>query len=602
MRNLDDLIDHGLTVAFQPIVRLVNADVVGYEALGRILSPPPWLVALGGGPAPLLEVAVREGKLMALDRKWRELAIRHVARAHGGDATAFFLNVDPRILDDPGFTSGFTRGLLADHGLSPTRFVLEITEVGAPRDSEMLLRVVEHYATQGLRIALDDVGAGYASLVALLKVRPHVLKLDKEIVRGIDRDPVRTNLVRALADFGRRSNVRVVAEGIETEGELATLMSVGVPWGQGFLLGRPSAVVEPLAEDVKRLLRQVSDRTDRARFRSTRSLGVGELEVAHPSISPMMTCEDMDTLFRRDPTRNGYPVVDDAGHAIGLVVRERFMNQTSGRFGFALHAKRPVLELMDRHPLIVDESVSVFQVSQLATGRPHDTVQDPVLVERDGKYVGIVTTQALLATVTELEIQHATYASPLTGLPGNVVIEREIRRGLDLASEGRDATVVYVDIDHFKAFNDVYGFTAGDDVIRLVAQVLTQHFAVPMFDDAFVGHVGGDDFVAVVTGNGSVDEACARVGADFDARVRNNYAPLDLQRGGIVTRDRRGNEAFFPLATLSMAVVVPKDLAVSEVHEVARVAAELKRRAKTAADESGPVSRFVRNRRGPARD
>jgi GGDEF domain-containing protein len=256
-----------------------------------------------------------------------------------------------------------------------------------------------------------------------------------------------------------------------------------------------------------------------------------------------------------------------------------------------------VADVMDRHPLRVDEAVPVHQVSQLATSRPHETVQDPVLVERGGRYAGIVTTQALLSTVTELEIRHATYASPLTGLPGNVVIEGEIRRALDHATDAAPGVIVYVDIDNFKAFNDVYGFAAGDDVIRLVAEVLQEVFVHPT-EDVFVGHVGGDDFVLVVPGDGRVEERCEQVGAMFDARVRRFYGPSDLARGGIVTCDRRGVESFFPIATLSVAIVSAFHSPGGEVHEVARVAAELKRHAKTLARETpAPSSRVVRDRR-----
>jgi diguanylate cyclase (GGDEF)-like protein len=564
-----------------------------------VLGRAPGLAGLGPnqggalGPSELLDLSVSHGLLMQLDHAWRRLAVEYVARHHANDSTVFFLNVDTRIVEDPNFAPGFTRALLDLHRLPPERFVLELTERDTQLAEARVERLLPHYTGQGFRIALDDVGAGYASLTALVRLRPQLLKLDKSIVTGLSSDPVRQNLVRALADFGQRSGMHVIAEGVEEVADLGAVLRAGVTLAQGWLLGRPAPYATPLSFEVRELLQRSARELRARRFQTMRTREIGALAVEHPPIAPTLTGAAVEERFRSEPQTTGLAVVDEQRRVLGLVMRNRFQEQTSGRYGYALRAGRPCADMMDRAALKVDSQTPLDTVSRLATSRSTLAMYDHVIVEREGYYHGVVSVRALLEAATELEIQHASYASPLTGLPGNVVIEQRITQQLDAAQPL--AAYVYADIDNFKAYNDVYGFAAGDEVIRLVATILTEVFAGAQFGEPFVGHVGGDDFV-VVTSAGDVDRACVEVGRQFDERIRQHYAPADLERGGIVTTDRRGQVAEFPICALSIAVVSAVDLSTRDVREVGRVAAELKHRAKVEARHR-TGSGFVRERR-----
>jgi EAL domain-containing protein (putative c-di-GMP-specific phosphodiesterase class I) len=238
-----------LSVEFQPIVNLLTGELVGYEALGR--GP--------GGPGELLDLAARDGDLLELDHGWREAAIAAIAREHAGDELVFFLNVDTRILDDPGFAPGHTHRLLEHHGLDPRRFVLELSERGEALASERISSLASHYRDQGFRVALDDIGAGYSSLTTIVHARPDVLKLDMDLIRGMARDRLRSQLVSAFASFSHAAGVPLVAEGIETLDDLVELAQSGVMWGQGYLLGRPQKRATPLPIEVVLMLRQVRE-------------------------------------------------------------------------------------------------------------------------------------------------------------------------------------------------------------------------------------------------------------------------------------------------------------------------------------------------------
>jgi EAL domain-containing protein (putative c-di-GMP-specific phosphodiesterase class I) len=246
-----------LTVAFQPIVDLKTGDVHAYELLGRARP------ASAAGPMVLLERAAAEGRLLDLDHAWREVAIRAIAH-HGADRARFwFLNIDTRIVQDPAFVPGFTRGILDAVGLSPDRIVLELTEHGEAADLDRVEELVPHYRAQGFRIAMDDVGVAASGLSTLVRLCPDVVKVDGGLVRGVATHRVRRHLVCALVDFARASGMTLVAEGVEDPEDLRVLVGAGVRYAQGWLLGRPAAKPHPLAEPVRRAVREVKDGPDR---------------------------------------------------------------------------------------------------------------------------------------------------------------------------------------------------------------------------------------------------------------------------------------------------------------------------------------------------
>ncbi len=231
-----------LHVVFQPIVDLGSGAPIGYEVLGRATALDRSEDGADlPGPAHLLEVAYSRGCLVELEQSWRTLAIETIARQRPQHGVRYFLNVDPRVLEAPGFRSGLTREILTRHGLIPEQFVFELTEAGAALDTAKLVAVVRHYSDQGFGVAIDDVGAGYASLRALLQLRPNLLKLDRRVVAGVSHDGFRSALVRALAEFADRTGIELVAEGIETLADLRALIDLGVSLGQGYLVGRPAA-------------------------------------------------------------------------------------------------------------------------------------------------------------------------------------------------------------------------------------------------------------------------------------------------------------------------------------------------------------------------
>ncbi|NMC48230.1 MAG: diguanylate cyclase, partial [Desulfovibrio sp.] len=179
-------------------------------------------------------------------------------------------------------------------------------------------------------------------------------------------------------------------------------------------------------------------------------------------------------------------------------------------------------------------------------------------------------------------------ANPLTRLPGNTSI---IHRIQELIDRREDFALAYADLDHFKSFNDKYGFSRGDEVLMMTARVIVNTIRGFPGIRSFVGHVGGDDFV-FITPPQVVEDACKRLVATFDGIVPSFYDPEDRERGEIWSTDREGNPRTFPLMAISIAVVFNLDGRLTHYGEASQTAMALKKKAK-----ENPKSCYVLDRR-----
>lgn len=239
-----------ISPVYQPIVSLSTGEIFGYEALSRFDLQRNESDTVS--TRDIFQTAYQSGQLWDLERLCRKKALegaRHIS--HG---LKLFLNVSPNVIHDNQFRSGFTNKYLNKYGISATDVVFELTEHMAIENMDSFKSVLNHYRRQGYETALDDVGAGESGLNTLLALNPTYLKLDMEIIRDIEKHHNKRSLVKAFVQFANTSNTILIAEGIETEKELAVLSELGVDYGQGFYLGRPEPQLFPLREDVRETL------------------------------------------------------------------------------------------------------------------------------------------------------------------------------------------------------------------------------------------------------------------------------------------------------------------------------------------------------------
>ena len=178
--------------------------------------------------------------------------------------------------------------------------------------------------------------------------------------------------------------------------------------------------------------------------------------------------------------------------------------------------------------------------------------------------------------------------SPLTGLPGNVQIQAEMKKRL-LNNEG--FVMLYLDLDNFKAYNDVYGFLNGDEIIKFTAKTIVNNVEGLTKGEGFVGHIGGDDFVAIVSIDEDYEKICQNIIAEFDNGVSKFFNDEDLEKGYLEVPNRRGIIEEFPLTSISIGVVVADQNRFANVLEIGEVGAQVKHLAKTTIGSAYSIDR-----------
>lgn len=230
-RFTDLLLSEDLTILYEPITNVTTREIRGYEGLAR----GPWDTDMHS-PGALFGMAEQTGLLFELDCLCRRLALRGARGLQPGKL--LFLNCLPTAIHDPGFRGDVLRRTLEELRLRPSDVVFEISERESIHNFDIFREARDYYAELGFKIALDDTGVAYGSLEAVMELSPDFIKVDQSLVRGIDTDPPRQELLRALNAVAGKLKAEIIAEGIETSEELATVQALGIPYGQGYLFGR----------------------------------------------------------------------------------------------------------------------------------------------------------------------------------------------------------------------------------------------------------------------------------------------------------------------------------------------------------------------------
>lgn len=303
---------------------------------------------------------------------------------------------------------------------------------------------------------------------------------------------------------------------------------------------------------------------------------IGQISKLVQVLKPDNSGKEANEVFQANNTLEGIVVVDDDYRPSGIITRTQFYQRLGSRYGYDLYMKRSINLLMDENYLEVDYYTPILQVSNLAMNRQQENLYDFIVVTRDGKYFGVVSIKTLLLKISEIQISIARLESPLTGLPGNIVIREKMKELL----HNSKYTILYLDLDNFKAFNDVYGFKEGDEVIRATASIITSKLKEYGKQGDFVGHIGGDDFIAILSGHEYMT-LCNAIINEFDAKIIAFYNQEDLERGYIYTSNRKGVKQKYPIVSLSIAVVTNKEKSFDSVENIMRDVVLAKSKCKT---------------------
>lgn len=280
-------------------------------------------------------------------------------------------------------------------------------------------------------------------------------------------------------------------------------------------------------------------------------------------------CGEIDRMFHEDQGLQGL-VVSKKDHSVGLITRTHFYQKMGTRYGYNLYLKRPIELLAKDSPLVVDYFVSVIEASKLAMDRPNEEVYDDVIIKKEHSVYGVVSIKELLLKVADIQAKTASYLNPLTFLPGNYTIDEKLDQ---LFRHQEKFTVMYIDLDRFKPYNDYYGFKKGDEVLQSTATILKECFNPA---DSFIGHIGGDDFI-VLLNHVDYESQCQNVIRRFDKEIRRFYSNVHLEQQSVYGENRSGEMEAIPLVAISIAVVRNDSKPFQNVEELITEATRVKK-------------------------
>jgi diguanylate cyclase (GGDEF)-like protein/PAS domain S-box-containing protein len=462
----------------QPIVSLADGAAYGFEALirGKVGDRE-----LSGGE--IVQAARAHGAIFTLDLVGRTVALEQAMPKLERDHV-LFVNFTPTAIYDPQVCLRTTWAIARRLGLPMEKICFEAVETEEFPDLSFLRRILDEYRAQGAMVALDDLGAGHSSLSYLKELRPDIVKLDRELVTGLAEDPSRQRLVGAMIDYAHELDIRVVAEGIETEDDLAAIRALGADLGQGWYLGRPAA--EPVVVEPSRI---TSARTDHA------------LRVTLETRDRALTAATSGVVIA-DATQPGLPIV---------YVNPAFERLTGYSASELTGRSCNLLQGEGTDPAAVRQMISAIRESRecrvtLLNFRKDATpfwceVHLSPVRDAQGRVVQYVGVQNDVSERVRAELQlreqrdradHLARHDLLTGLPNRQEFAERAEDILDGLAEDETAAVIFIDLDHFKQVNDLYGHNTGDDVLRESARELSELCG----PDVLLARQAGDEFLA----------------------------------------------------------------------------------------------------------
>ncbi len=530
---LNHLISHEqLIVQFQPIASLDKQVIYGYEGLIRGPDHSPLRE-----PSVLFEAAAAHERLRDMDFLCRKLIIRQFAELELPGR--LFININPITLFTSSFSHDHTLTYLKRYAIDPERVVIEVTETHPIGDRMILQHALRHYHAMGFQVALDDLGSGFSGLKLWSEINPDFVKMDRHFTRGVDEDQTKRQFVMSILEIAKSLNCQVIAEGIEHKREYAVLRRLGITLARGYYFAPPEALPETTLNPLL-----FSERPRDSTL--PHKLTAATLLKPTPIVPPHMPMQAVGELFCSQEGLRSIAVVNHE-EPLGLILRSDILNLLAGRYGRDLYGRRPIENFLHKPMLKFELETPLEEISRGLINAADHYIEE-FIITAGGRYIGKGMLLDLLRNITELKVNRARYASPLTLLPGNVLVQQMLDEFLQ---NGEGFHIAYFDLDHFKPYNDVYGYVWGDELIQLTGRLLIE-FTHPEPD--FVGHIGGDDFI-VFFRSADWRERCHKLLRTFEAVIPEYYTAEHRRNGGIDAADRYGQQRHFPFVTLSIGVV-----------------------------------------------
>lgn len=567
-----------VSYAFQPIVNIHSGICYGYEALLR-----GWQEAGFNSIASVFDMAHEEKCLHNVELSLRAKAVSTFSKIPAsvrGNAK-LFLNLDPRVLASGDYKPGNTLQILKDFNLPKDIVCFEISERIDPNASAMM-EVLTKYRFQGFRIAMDDFGTGFSGLKMLYYTEPDFIKIDRFFIKEMEKDARKRLFVSKIVEIAHILGSMVIAEGVETEAEYYICRKIGCDLVQGHFVQKPQLDFSLLSDNYYHI-GALAKKDRRQNTSLDRQLITNETAII-PAVSVDDDIFSIFQKFRQDQTYSFFPILDVSGEPIGIIQEKSLKEYAYSRYGVSLlqnpSVSKNLQKFVTKYP-VADIHSPISRILEIYS--QDQNIEGIIMVDRM-RYAGFLSASSLLKIINEKNIETARDQNPLSGLPGNTVIYEYVSNAMeDLKSFH---FFVYFDFDHFKAYNDTYGFRSGDRVILLFADILKK---LRSEIGIFTGHIGGDDFFVGIE-NMSLSEATEMVKniiETFRKNVESFYEPAAIKSGFIEAKDRNGNMSRFPLMTVSAVLLKIQGNRRNNYssEEVSNVIAKLKPVAKSREDK-----------------
>ncbi len=398
-----------VTPFFQPIISLQDGAIFAYEALSRI-----HVDTCNIGIENIFKAAAEENCLWELEMLCRKKSLKKARDKPSG--AKLFINFDAHTIRSPQLKAGFTHQRLEKYQLNPNEIVFEITEKSAITDISEFSAAITHYRDQNFQIAVDDFGSGYSGLNRVCAFSPDFLKLDMELIRDLDSDPIKKAAVSTTVKFCKEAGIKVIAEGIETESELHTLIAIGADYGQGYFLGRPSQNFEEINQNIRDLIICVQYELQEKALNDANAYGTIEVICEYENgIQENIPSVDLYNIMQNNEEVRQFFVVDTWLRVIGIITREKLLQTFSGQFGYNLGSRMSLHKIMSKNFLSVDYRTSIKDVAMLAMNRTSDKVYESIAITQDECFIGYVSVKNLLLATIQKEKKLLPLAECITG-------------------------------------------------------------------------------------------------------------------------------------------------------------------------------------------
>lgn len=562
--------------AFQPIVNVHTGVCYGYEALLRNYKEAGFETI-----DSFFNEAYSNKMLHNIDMALRRKAIHKFSLLSNEQPVKLFFNLDSRILESGDYEFGNTSKILHEHNLPKDTICFELSEKYEFVNPREVAKVLKTYRSQGFNIAMDDYGVGFSGFQMLYYAEPEFIKIDRFFIQDIERDTKKRLFVSNIVNIAHLLGVVVIAEGVETENEYFICRELGCDLVQGYLVQRPQTAIENLTlyyEHIHLLNRR--DRRKASKDQWLISAEMEYIEAVSQESHALAVCEK----FREKKNSTFFPVVNSNQEPIGIIRENSFKDYTYSQFGRELLRNpafgKDLSRFVTKFP-VADVHIPVEKILEIYS--QYSNAIEGIIIVEDMKYAGFLSAPSLLKILNEKNLSAARDQNPLTKLPGNTRIYEYISQSLK--NRENKYILIYFDFDHFKPYNDKYGFRNGDRVILYFADILRGYANAPT---RFSGHIGGDDFFMGIHNENFSDvyAEMLQLAQKFKKDVESFYDSEAISNGFTVSTDRDGKIRKFDLLSVSIVMLeIPANRPrIYLTEEISKCLATLKSMAKKSAD------------------